>query len=150
MQMSSEDRPVPRARAAGIRLFAGGFVLLVLALGFNALLTYGSIEKLYVASIVSSYQVVGKDLQRKLEQSLRFGKSIQKFIGMNNLLEETRTRLTARIDSHDSTPEASSGTDEHAQESVTVSVALPNAAILYSANEGLEGKSVPPKVWQTV
>lgn len=149
MQMSSEDRPVPRARAAGIRLFAGGFVLLVLALGFNALLTYGSIEKLYVASIVSSYQVVGKDLQRKLEQSLRFGKSIQKFIGMNNLLEETRTRLTARIDSHDSTPEASSGTDEHAQESVTVSVALPNAAILYSANEGLEGKSVPPKVWQT-
>ena len=139
---------MPRVRAAGSRLFAGGFVLLVLALGFNALLTYGSIEKLYVASIVSSYQVVGKDLQRKLEQSLRFGKSIQKFIGMNNLLEETKRRLTARIDAQDSTPAASPSQHEHALESVTVSVALPNTTILYSANEDLAGTSVPQKVWQ--
>ena len=60
MQMSPGDRQMPRVRAAGSRLFAGGFVLLVLALGFNALLTYGSLEKLYVEAIVSSYQVVGK------------------------------------------------------------------------------------------
>lgn len=145
--MTPEDSPTRRMRAAGKRLFAGGFALLILALGFNALLTYGSLEKLYVASIVSSYQVVGRDLARKIEQSLRFGKSIQKFIGMNNLLEETRNRLSARIGVPGLNLEDSrtgSGTE---RERITVSVALPGATILYSADEDLVGTTVPHQVW---
>ena len=140
---------MPRMRAAGMRLFAGGFALLILALGFNALLSYGSLEKLYVASIVSSYQVVGKDLQRKIEQSLRFGKSIQKFIGMNNLLEETRNRLSARIEAQDA---SLPGLRDHrgaARRRIAVSVALPDATILYSADEDLVGTSIPQKVWRS-
>ena len=138
---------MPRMKAAGMRLFAGGFALLIMALGFNALLTYGSLEKLYVASIVSSYQVVGKDLQRKIEQSLRFGKSIQKFIGMNNLLEETRQRLSTGIDAHDAALQVSGAQHDAARESVTVSVALPGATILYSADEDMVGTTVAQKVW---
>jgi predicted MFS family arabinose efflux permease len=147
MQMMKECRQIPRSRAINVRLFAGGFFLLILALGFNALLTYGSLEKLYIESIVSSYQVVGKDLQRKLEQSLRFGKNIQKFVGMNQLLEETKSRLTARTNVQ--TPAASSAENQHQQGagSVTVSVALPDATILYSADEKLVGTAVPKKAW---
>jgi predicted MFS family arabinose efflux permease len=148
MQMTEECRKIPRSRAIKVRLFAGGFLLLILALGFNALLTYGSLEKLYVESVVSSYQVVGKDLQRKLEQSLRFGKNIQKFIGMNQLLEETKNRLTTRDNAQ--VPAASSAQNHHelgTADSVTVSVALPDASILYSADEELVGTNVPKKAW---
>ena len=147
MQMIPNDRQIPRGGAVRIKLFAGGIVLLILALGFNALLTYGSLEKLYIESIVASYQVVGKDLQRKLEQSLRFGKSIQRFIGMNNLLEETKKRLTARRETRDPEGTAPRAEPERSVDDVTVSVALPDATILYSADEQLVGATVPKKVW---
>jgi predicted MFS family arabinose efflux permease len=146
-QMIPNDRQIPRIGAVRIKLFAGGIVLLILALGFNALLTYGSLEKLYIESIVASYQVVGKDLQRKLEQSLRFGKSIQRFIGMNNLLEETKKRLTARLETRDPEGAASRAEPERSVDGVTVSVALPDATILYSADEPLVGTTVPKKAW---
>ncbi len=147
MPITPGDGHMPRMRAAGMRLFAGGFALLVLALSFNALLSYGSLEKLYVASIVSSYQVVGKDLQRKIEQSLRFGKSIQKFIGMNSLLEETRNRLSARIEARDATLAGLQTQQKPVRHHVAVSVALPDTTILYSADEDLVGTRIPPKVW---
>ena len=45
------------------KIIVGAAFLLILALGFNALLTSSSLEKLYVESLASSYQVFGKDLQ---------------------------------------------------------------------------------------
>jgi predicted MFS family arabinose efflux permease len=147
MQRAEDGTEIPRSRAIKVRLFAGGFLLLILALGFNALLTYGSLEKLYVESVVSSYQVVGKDLQRKLEQSLRFGKNIQKFIGMNQLLEETRDRLTARANAKTLFDSSADSQQKQGGDGVTISVALPDASILYSADEKLVGTKVPRKAW---
>ncbi|MCP4397639.1 MAG: hypothetical protein GY801_10120, partial [bacterium] len=72
------------------RLIISAVMLLVLALGFNALLSLNSLEKLYVESIASQYSAIGKDLQRNVEKALRFGKPIEKFIGMEKLLEETK------------------------------------------------------------
>lgn len=145
--MHANDGQIPRSGALRMKLFAGGIVLLILALGFNALLTYGSLEKLYLESIVANYQVVGKDLQRKLEQSLRFGKNIQKFIGMNVLLEETRKRLAARLEMRDPGGPFSTADPGRGVDGVTVSVALPDATIIYAADEQLVGTTVPKKAW---
>jgi MFS family permease len=66
---------------------------------------------------------------------------------MNNLLEETKKRLSARSGADDTTLSGSPDQHEHAPESATVSVALPNATILYSADEDLVGTTVPQKAW---
>lgn len=133
------------------KLIVAGVILIVLALGFNALLSYGSLEKLYIESIASSYRIVGRDLQRKLEQSLRFGKNIRKFIGMNQLLEETKSRLLSRINPYETPVPSGSGRggdapERPAREAVNVSVALPDGSILYSADETLVGTSIPLKL----
>ncbi|MGD9826752.1 hypothetical protein, partial [Desulfobacter sp.] len=57
-----------------MRLFSGAFIMLVLALAFNILLTSATLEKLYVETFISKNNVVAKDLQRNLETALRFGK----------------------------------------------------------------------------
>ncbi len=72
-----------------IRLFLGAFIMLVLALGFNILLTFATLEKLYVNAFISKYNVVAQDLQRNLATAIRFGKSIDHFIGMDKLIQET-------------------------------------------------------------
>ena len=56
-----------------INLFSGAVIMLVLALGFNILLTSATFEKLYVEIFISKNNVVTKDLQRNLETALRFG-----------------------------------------------------------------------------
>lgn len=76
-----------------IHLFSGAVIMLVLALGFNILLTSATFEKLYVEIFISKNNVVAKDLQRNLETALRFGKRIDKFIGMDKLILEARQHL---------------------------------------------------------
>lgn len=139
--MNKNSRSGKTGRASStVRLLTAGVVLLFLALGFNALLTYGSLEKLYIESIVSGYQVVGHDLQRKLDQSLRFGKNIEKFIGMNQLLEATKAHLVSQsISRSDSSNAAIPPSDNRVQ----VLVSLPDGKILYSADEELAGEFLP-------
>lgn len=126
-------REKPRSGRIKIKLIASAFVLLVLALGFNALLSMSSLEKLYVGSIASEYQVVGRDLQRKLDQALRFGKNIYKFVGMNRLLEETKDNLTSKIELRQTLKADAAGSS--GREAINVSVVLPGGQILYSADE---------------
>jgi len=127
-----------------LKLIASAFILLVLALGFGALLTISSLEKLYLGSIVSEYQVVGKDLQRNLEQALRFGKNINKFVGMNRMLEETKDNLTSKVALFKA-PQAAE-TDTAGRSQINVSVALPDGKILYSADDKLVDSMLPQKV----
>ncbi|MGE0083798.1 MAG: MFS transporter [Desulfococcaceae bacterium] len=47
-----------------------------------------SFEKIYTSSLISVYEAAGKNLKRKTEQSLRFGKPLDKFQGMDALLAE--------------------------------------------------------------
>ena len=64
--------------------------ILIVALVLNSVLSLASFEKLYVASLVSTYEITGKNLKRKIEKSLRFGKPLTKFTGMERLLAEVR------------------------------------------------------------
>lgn len=51
-----------------LRLIVTSLVLFAIALTFNVLFTRISLEKLYVDSIISQYTVIGKDLQRDIEE----------------------------------------------------------------------------------
>jgi len=63
--------------------------ILVLTLLINSLLSLASFEKIYVKSQISTYELICKDIKRKIERSLRFGKPLEQFKNMDRLLEET-------------------------------------------------------------
>ncbi len=63
--------------------------ILIITLLLNSLLSLASFEKIYVSSLISTYEIAGKYLKRKIEQSLRFGKPLDKFKGMEILINET-------------------------------------------------------------
>ena len=74
----------PQGIQKQIKLFSGPvFILILLTLGFNGILSTLSLEKLYVESLVSRYQVVGDSLRKKIELSIQFGKKIENFYGIN-------------------------------------------------------------------
>lgn len=118
-----------------IHLFSGAVIMLVLALGFNILLTSATFEKLYVEIFISKNNVVAKDLQRNLETALRFGKRIDKFIGMDKLILEARQHLAP---AQKKTGE--SGTDE---DDIVVSITYPDGYVVYSSSAQVVGTNLP-------
>lgn len=117
------------------RLIVNTLVILTLALGFNAMLTLSSLEKFYVESIASQYSVVGKDLKRNIERSLGFGKSIENFVGMDKILEDTKNNLIRKNVRDEATIHLSTSTSDD----VSVSMALPDGRILSSTRPDLVG-----------
>ncbi len=69
--------------------------ILVATLLLNSVLSLASFEKIYVDSLVSTYEIAGRNLKRKIEQSLRFGKPLDKFRGMDLLLQEVTRKNPA-------------------------------------------------------
>ncbi len=124
-----------------LEFIASAIMLLIVALAFNALLSLHSLEKLYVESIASQYSAVGKDLQRSLEKSLRFGKNIRKFIGIGKILEGTRQNIVKKISL--TTVTGKKNTELPAEKDVSVSIVLPDGSILYSTNAELVGTTLP-------
>ncbi len=127
-----------------IRLILSAIVLLMLALGFNAMLSLNSLEKLYVESMASQYSAIGKDLQRNLEKSLKFGKSLEKFIGIENILIDAKQHILHSM------------SEEFGAENfftsisgdISVSIALPDGKILYSTNQELVNSVLPEEARQ--
>ncbi|MBI9082829.1 MAG: MFS transporter [Desulfobacterales bacterium] len=96
------NRPAPsalsdtsrsRSRLASVPLRITIFVTgtLVFALLLNAALSVLTLEKIYSKSLLSEYSVIGRYYVRKIERSLKFGKTLPKFTGMPKLLNEFRT-----------------------------------------------------------
>ncbi len=108
-----------------MRLIAGSLIMLILALGFNALLTSATLEKLYVETIVFKQNVMVRELQRNLETALRFGKNLEKFIGMDRLLNDTLQRM--------------------GKKDVIISIAAPQGLILHSSLSERKGTRLPGK-----
>jgi predicted MFS family arabinose efflux permease len=113
---------MPTYTTLRIKILGIAILLLILAQAFNASLSISSFEKLYRNSLISSYQVVARDLQRNVKTAIRFGKPIDKFIGMTRLMEEVKHNIP----------------DLH-----NVSVSLPNGKVLYSLRKELVGASMP-------
>lgn len=50
---------------------------------FVSVLTF---EKVILTNHTAKYEIIGKDLQRRIEQSLKFGKRLDRFVGMDGLV----------------------------------------------------------------
>ncbi|MFH0996509.1 MAG: hypothetical protein V1844_13590 [Pseudomonadota bacterium] len=74
------------------KIFLVTLIILVSTLALNSVLSIASFEKIYVASLISIYEVSGKNLKRKIETSLRLGKPMDKFEGMERLLSEVMVK----------------------------------------------------------
>ncbi len=118
-----------------IRLFSGAVVMLVLALGFNILLTSATLEKLYVNTFISKNKVVAQDLQHNLETALRFGKSVDKFVGMDKLISEALQHLASQQKTTQSPGSAAND--------IVICITYPNGQIVYSSNAQIVGTHLP-------
>jgi len=123
------------------RLVLSSLVLFVVGLGFNAFFTFTSLEKLYVESIVSQYRVIGKDLQRNIENGLRYGKALRNFIGIEKILAETNRKISERITREEYSSRAQGM--KFQKTDISVYVALPDGKILYRGNENTQMKKLP-------
>jgi hypothetical protein len=75
-----------------LRGFGGRIVLIVLAIitlsqVLGTFLSVISFEKIFLKALTYKYEILGKDLKRKIEQALKFGKPLDKFLGMDRLAE---------------------------------------------------------------
>jgi len=118
-----------------IRLFSGALIMLVLALGFNILLTSATLEKLYVETFISKNNVVAKDLQHNLETALRFGKRVEKFIGMDKLILEAWQHLAPK--------QKETGPPGSGENDIVVSITDPDGHVVYSSSATVVGQDLP-------
>ncbi len=112
--------------AIRIRILICTLALLILAQGFNGSLSISAFEKLYLNSLISSYQVVGKDIQRNIQSAVRFGKPIKKFFGITKLFEEINANM----------PDLDN-----------VDVTLPDGKVLYSLKKKSSNTSIPMDIF---
>ncbi len=94
-------------------------------MALSSVLSLASFEKIYTSSLISVYETAGKNLKRKTEQSLRFGKPLDKFQGMDALLAEV----------HKKNPEISYS-----------AVGTPQGNILYHTDSDQIGKQFPSPI----
>ena len=124
-----------------IKLIISSILLLVLALGFNTMLSLSSLENIYIDSTFSKYTAIGNDLKRNIEKSIKFGKNINKLIGMDETLKKTLQYLEQ--DNSEYFKEMNlSKTDSN----ITLSLVSPDNSILYSTDSSLVDQRLPLSV----
>ncbi|MBW1800153.1 MAG: hypothetical protein JRJ85_05420, partial [Deltaproteobacteria bacterium] len=74
------------------RGFGGRIILIVLAVitlsqVLGTFLNVLSFEKFYLEALTSKYEILGKDLKRKIEQALKIGKPLDRLLGVDGLVE---------------------------------------------------------------
>lgn len=80
---------MPTRKTQLATMLASLFVLLIVLL-FNAWLNMSALKKNYVTSLVGSYTVAGGECRRKIEYAVRYGKPLDNFYGMKELLQEVK------------------------------------------------------------
>jgi hypothetical protein len=108
-----------------LRVIAVTLAILITTLVLNSVLSLASFEKLYLNSLVSTLELAGKNLKRKIEQALRFGKPFENFKGLDSLLAEVLR----------DNPEISS-----------VGVSNTQGRLLYHTDEAMIGTETPQPV----
>ena len=81
---------------AGIsRLFFAFLTMLLLMLALNGGLTLGALYKVQIESVSAVAQVVGHDWALRIQGAIRFGKPLEQFYGMDEILAEIQQDLPA-------------------------------------------------------
>lgn len=71
-----------------IKIIVTTLTILIFTLLMNSVLILASFEKIYVNSLISEYELLGRNLKHTIERSLRFGKLLDSFKGMTMHLEK--------------------------------------------------------------
>lgn len=104
-----------------IELFFCSLCILVAAQAFNGGLSMTTLEKLYMQSMISGFEVVGREFILQLQTAVRYGKSLEKFYGIDKNLQDIKTHL----------PELSDAL-----------VVLPDGRVAHSMNPDLVGRGL--------
>lgn len=143
MQHSSDQFGVEaRQQSTGVlrgRLVVAALGVLILASGFNLLLHLSSLEKMWIETLSDGGRVVAADLRANIGRSVRYGKRLDKFVGMESLLDEAMSNLV-RQDPRGRNVSASESTKDQAVWRIDVIDA--DAKILYSSDPQREGQRV--------
>jgi hypothetical protein len=108
-----------------VRLLVTSVAVLALALSFSAALQVDYFEKLYVESQISFFGLLGDDIKRNIESSLRFGKPIHKLRGVEKILAKPT---------------------KHSPDLENITVSLPGGELLYSLIEA----DIPPDLEEKI
>jgi hypothetical protein len=60
--------------------------ILILSQSLGTFLSALSFEKILLNTLIAKYDILGKDLKRQIEKSLKFGKNLETFMGMDRLV----------------------------------------------------------------
>lgn len=113
------------SRKARFIPIAGVFLFIVTVLGFTACLNILSFQRNYTDSLVSSYALAGKGIAGKIEYALKYGKPLDNYFGMRDLLAEVQRYL----------PEVEN-----------VLAVMPDGKIVAALNESWTGRRLDPEL----
>ncbi|BBD08254.1 MFS transporter [Desulfovibrio ferrophilus] len=143
MQHSSDDlisnKRSRKSRILRGRLVAAALIVLVLASGFNLLLHLSSLEKMWIETLSDGGRVVAADLQANIGRSVRYGKRIDKFVGMDSLLDEAMNNLVRQDPRRRATLV---GSEKDDQAVWRIDVINAGGLVLYSSEKERQGKRV--------
>lgn len=69
------------------------FIVIVLVLGFTSILNVMSFRQSYTDYLVRSYALAGKEAVKKIEYAVKYGKPLDRFFGIHDLLGEVNEAL---------------------------------------------------------
>ncbi len=75
-----------RIRFSG-RIIIVAITLLALSQALGTFISVLTFETILVKTITAKYEILGKDLKRRIEQSLKYGKRLEHFLGMEKLVK---------------------------------------------------------------
>ncbi|MTI81656.1 MAG: MFS transporter [Firmicutes bacterium] len=114
-----------KSKRVNILFLLSAILLIVIVLGFTGGINIASFHKNYSNSLISSYAVSGKETVRKIEYAVKYGKPLDVFYGMEDLLAEKFNE--------------SSDLGE-------VQVVLPNGKIIYDHSGSVEDKQISSEI----
>lgn len=116
-------------KASGIRLYfiIAVSALMLVVLGVTGVLNISSFRQNYTQSLISSYGVLGGETVKKIEYAVKYGKPLESFFGIEELLEQVRS---------------DSGSIEQ------VYVVLPDGRAIYDIGGAVSGRMVASELWE--
>lgn len=113
---------------SGRGILAAGGAILLISLVFTTLLIILTLEKRYTESLLGRYVVQAGELERRIEQSLRFGKSFTQFYGMSAMLDEALADMGGQEGRN------------------RIDILLPDGMIRYSSDPDIEGRLIDERI----
>jgi predicted MFS family arabinose efflux permease len=130
---------IKKRNSVKIKLILSSIILSLLAVGFNTFFTEATIEKLYIEINISEYQVFSKEILRKIENGLYFGKKLNSYVGMQEILLAERENIINKIAQNKSN-------NIIENKDISISVARLDGEIIYSDNQALIKSTLPESI----